>query len=379
MRINKFLIVGILVFLGSTLFLSFVSAEFWACFEKGEIAHYCNNYKPDWTCGTNNGCEKCMSVYRENETCYIHGSWPKCSQLPPGCSNFGNGSIDTQAPNLIIYSPAQDEVYTERSVMLDLEVNEEADIYYYDNIVNRGIWTRVCTDCLGYSRTRSFSEGLNNLTFKATDAIGNEAYLTRSFFVDSKKPKIKKTEPKKGFSDGNFYVEIQEANPTSLVLHYGDTNPGMRTANVDLETCEDIKGNSEKKACYINVPLIDYDGKQIEYWFDLTDISGNNDTSKHLILDVDTTYPFINYFNYVIDGRYVSFNMNIIENNFDEVSYTYIDSRGMLRERNLCSRLRDGWCTKKVSFSRGHYDLTIQVKDEAGNSIGFPVSFDINY
>ena len=361
---NKFFIVGILVLLGSTLFLSFVGANGYMrlCLNRGQSIP--NSTNPVYTCNH----DLCMICVNEN---YYPAAPYRCNDIS-GCSPFGNGSIDTQSPNLSVYSPAQNAIYTERSIMLDLAVNEETDIYYYDNIEDRGMWTRVCTDCLGYSRERSFDEGLNNLTFKAVDAVGNEAFVNRAFFVDSKKPKIKKTEPRSGFASGEFYVEIQEANPSSLVLHYGDANPGMRTAEVDLETCEDIKGNSQKKACNIFVPLIDYDGQEIEYWFNVTDIAGNSDESKHLSLDVDTTAPVLDYFNYIIDGRYVTFNMSITEENFDVVEY-FDNSEARPRWRNLCSRLRDGWCVKKKSFSVGLHFINIQITDEAGNAIGFPV------
>ncbi|MCX6748920.1 MAG: hypothetical protein NT076_04920, partial [Candidatus Pacearchaeota archaeon] len=63
--------------------------------------------------------------------------------------------------------------------------------------------------------------------------------------------------------------------------------------------------------------------------------------------------------------------------NLDEVFYTYTDSRGALKEKRLCSKLNDGRCVKKVSFSLGQHDLTLNVIDKASNLIGWPVSFDV--
>ena len=37
------------------------------------------------------------------------------------------------------------------------------------------------------------------------------------------------------------------------------------------------------------------------------------------------------------------------------------------RERRLCSRLRGGVCTARKNFRTGEHDLTIFIKDKAGN------------
>ena len=78
-----------------------------------------------------------------------------------------------------------------------------------------------------------------------------------------------------------------------------------------------------------------------------------------------------------VDGKYVYFSINITEENLDEVVYTYIDKKGKEKEKRLCSKLKDGLCEKRVSFKDGTYDLTIQIINEAGNSVGIPASFEI--
>ena len=319
-----------------------------------------------------------MSVYKDAEDCYIHGVWPKCNIIPKECSTSGGGDIDAEPPELVINNPEQDFVYDSRSVLLDTEVDEESDIYYYDNINGRGIWTRVCTDCMGYARKRNFDEGFNDITFKAEDVVGNEVYVNRTFFVDSKKPRVKKTEPRRGYADGSFYVEFQEASPVSLMLYYGDANPGMRTQEINLNMCENIKGKSDKFACDVEVNLQDYDGKEIEYWFNVSDIAGSSHENKPTILQVDTTFPVINFFDYNIDGKYVTFTFNITEINFDEVEYIdWVDTRP--RWRRLCSRLKEGICEKRKSFRTGFHNIDLQVVDEAGNSVGRHIEFDVIY
>jgi len=366
------------------LITSFVSAEFLACFQKGEIVEYCSGYKPDWTCDSNNGCQRCMSKHNETENCYVHGSWPKCNQLPPECSFFsGNASFDITPPVLTLISPLDGLVYNSRKVLLKFGLNEIADVYYLDLLNGRGRWTRVCSDCPAgnpsYSRERSFKEGLNNLQFRVKDTVGNPAYQEISFTIDSKDPKISKTEPRRGFADGDFYVKFKEDNPVTLTLYYGNDN-----YEVDIES--ECIPDRKYYECNVNVDLDNYNGQEIEYWFVLTDIAGNFDDSRHYEIEVDTTFPVVNNDPIYTQGdvgtrynKYIYFNLNITEENFDEVSYSYIDSRGRLRDKRLCSRLRDGICEKKKTFKRGHHDITVSVMDEAGNSIGIPISFDVDY
>ncbi|MFA4953069.1 MAG: hypothetical protein WC584_02510, partial [Candidatus Pacearchaeota archaeon] len=177
--------------------INFASAEFWACFDKGEVTHYCNNYKPDKTCSDSGGCVRCMSVYREAENCYIHGVWPDCLRVTQECST-GNGSgttIDTTPPVITLTSPLNGSFYNSRSVVFSFELNEGADVYYSDLINGRGRWISVCSNCESNFGKRSFSEGLNELIIKAEDNSGNEAYKNVSFFVDSRDPRILKTLP----------------------------------------------------------------------------------------------------------------------------------------------------------------------------------------
>lgn len=356
--------------------------EFWACVNKGERINYCNNYKPSETCSDNGGCQYCMSVYRESENCYIHGSWPKCLQLDPECSGIGGGggNVDGEFPSLTLYSPLNNSLHTSRSVQFKFSVNELSDVYYLDLINGRGRWTRVCTDCTSYDRTRRFSEGLNNLMIRVKDLAGNENYTEVSFFVDSRTPRIKKTEPKKGFSDGTFKSEIDEENPKNLTLYYGVVG-NMKSKRLDLNS--DCYMEKTRQFCETNVNLAMFNNQDIEYYFVLIDIVGNVDESKHVVVTVDNSPPVLNNpGNFWAQGEdteneFIFFNMDITEPNFDEVYYSYVDTRGRLREMKICSRLKEGICERRVSFRNGHWDLTVSILDDAGNSVGFPVSFDV--
>lgn len=350
--------------------VNFISAEFWACFEKGEVVHYCGGYKPDWTCDSNSGCEKCISVYREAEDCYVHGVWAVCNQQGQECNNYGNTTLDIEPPIINLSSPINEKVYNEKGVYISGESNEIADWYYKDS---SNLWRKFCTQTRICNKEISFAEGENNIQIKAVDVVGNEAEKESSFFVDSKKPIIYKALPKKGFADGNFEVQFKEENPASLILHYGD-----KTRNINLEDCRKEKG---KTYCDNFADLEEFDGEEINYRYVLTDAAGNVAESKPITLSVDTTSPVINNLDsfWTQNGKYIYFNMSITENNFDEANYNYVDSRGRVKEVKLCSALKNNLCTVKKTFTRGHYDLTINVLDDAGNSIGVPINFNVDY
>jgi len=354
----------------------FVSAEFWLCMEQGEVVEYCSGYKPDWTCSSSNGCEKCMSVYREEDNCYVHGSWPKCNAGPKDCVFGENHTVDGNPPEFNLISPIQDEVYTSRSVLVEFDLDEIADVYYIDNINGHGRWKRICSDCdagsPAYSKNRNFKEGFNDITFRAADVIGNDVFVDRTFFVDSKDPRIHRTEPRRGFASGFFEVQYTEDNlkENGVIIHYGNYGDMREKTLIDCSS-------GKKQWCSIDFNLSDYNGERIEYYFTVEDIAGNLKKSQIKKLNVDTDPPEIN--NQDDDAfwtqgegkknKYIYFNINITEENLDEVFYTYFDSKGRLRDRRLCSRLKDGCCVKKKSFKKGHHELSLQVIDDAGNLI----------
>lgn len=350
------------------------SAEYWACFTKGQVIDYCAPIN-DVTASGNT--MRCMDG-SPGGSCYLPGNWNVCNTIDGGCTgnSGGNTTIDQQPPNMTILNPSEGAVYTARSVFTNITLNEKGSIYYVDNSNNRGVWTRVCSNCFGYGGKRGYKEGFNNLTFKAIDVVGNEITQIKTFFVDSNDPRISKTLPTKGFSDGTFEVQFQEDNPTAVNLTYGNSATGMHSFGISLASCTSAKG---KYACGTSVNLDAYDGQNITYSFSVTDIAGTTVTQKKpLLLSVDTTEPTINNpaTLYTISGRYVLFNVSITEQNFDSITYTDF-SEATPREKSLCTRLKNGNCEKKQSFKAGNHNVTIQVTDAAGNTVAQGIGFTI--
>jgi len=349
------------------LLTTLVSAEFWSCFSKGQVIDFCNPLVPDRTCSFTT-CKLCMSNFNSASNCYNQGNWQTCNGLTSGSCSSGSGGVDSTPPAINLINPTEGGVYTERAITFSFTLNEKSDVYYLDNINGRGRWSRVCSGCSSITQKRNFNEGLNDITIRAKDVNGNFGFKDVSFFIDSKKPKISKAEPKKGFASGEFSVEFTEANPQMLILHYGNSETGMQNSLLDVsEDCSLI--GKEKYSCTTSVNIDDYDSQTIEYWFELTDLGGNVVTSKRQFLSVDTTFPVINSMTSVLNRNKVTFVTHITEQNFADMSY--IDnSESRPKWRKMCSRLINNICEKSITLRSGTHDLTVQVNDKAGNSVG---------
>ena len=112
----------------------------------------------------------------------------------------------------------------------------------------------------------------------------------------------------------------------------------------------------------------------INYYFSAEDIAGNKDSSKPILVKVDTTSPVLNNpdsFWTRGTGRYsndIYFNMSITETNFDEAVLNY-DYNGRTREKRLCSKLKEGKCVYKFRLNNAYSNFKLIITDEAGNSV----------
>ena len=264
-----------------------------------------------------------------------------------------------------IYSP-MNVIYNDRKIAFNISASEKVDFMEYKNLNDRNPkWKKLCSDCEEYGfshkRTKIFSDGEHNLSIRATDYYGQVKEENFSIFIDSKNPKLSKTEPRKNAitNGSDFYIKFQEENPVNLTLYFNGT--------YDVDLGNECVFDGRYYECNLEINLTDYDGDEIEYWANLTDIAGNSDESRLTSVKVDTTAPMWNDFNFTVDGRRGEFFFNVTEENFDEINYIdFSDSRP--KEKRLCSRLKDGVCEKKKSFSSGNHNLTITILDEAGNS-----------
>jgi len=270
--------------------------------------------------------------------------------------------------NLTINSP-KINISDERRVLFNIETTEEVDEITYEDLKDRRPRERrLCRDCDFYDREKSFREGNHTVVFRAYKEDEVVAEEQVSFFVDYRDPKISKTEPRRGFTDGNFYVKFKEESPTGLKLFYGNS---IKEETFEVgEVCE--YDGRRYYECEVEVNVSMFDGKEIEYWFEVEDIAGHKDESRKVEVDVDITPPNLtnpDSFWERGEGRYskyIYFDMSITEKNFDEVVLSY-DYRGRNKEKRLCSRLRYGVCEKRFTVRDDYTNLKLIIRDNAGN------------
>ena len=385
---NRF-VIGVIVGLFLIMSIVVVSADYTLlCLRDGEKVEFskCNPLMGNRYCHSDITCNYC--VYRNSAgTAWCPANLNQCNAIGMGCTYLGGGSgggggiIDATPPEISACSPVNDRVYNSRRQNLKCSSDEIATWYYKDLNDRKPKWKRICREKFGCDKKISFDEGENHIIIKAVDEQGNSVEVERTFRVDSKKPKISKTYPKKGFANGVFEIEFKELNPKSLILHYGS-----QTQEVDLSTC--TTDRRDKTRCSVEVDVTSYDGQRIYYWFVLTDVADTVAKYKRVGLYVDTSDPVLlnpdSFWSQRAEpgernSKYIDFNLKIDERNLDEVSYMDLDARRPKWKR-MCSRLRGGDCQKKVRFKKGAHRVDIQITDEAGNAVSAGrIEFDVDY
>lgn len=278
-----------------------------------------------------------------------------------------------------IFSPIHNHVYDNRMISINISMNDKGILEYVDS-ANRERFITLCRNCNDYGykklRQKPFDDGFHELTFFAMLNSGF-IYQGVNFTVDTRKPIIIDTEPKKGFASGDFEVEFEEASPISLFLNYGNDKIGYQTNYLNIEdSCYFIKRN--RMGCKTNVELNDYDQQEIAYSFELTDILNKYAVSKFRKLKVDFTPPIINNLDsfWYLKGSYVYFNINVSEPNFYRIEYQDLDEKNP-KWRALCISLKDNICKIRKNFSKGEHDLLINLSDKAGNYDTQEIIFEV--
>ena len=276
-------------------------------------------------------------------------------------------NLSTLAINMSVNSPVNG-LYGNRNVPINVTLDKEADYIKYINYNDkRPGWKILCKDCKDYgkasAKTKRFLEGENNLSFMAIDSFGREFSENVSIFIDSIAPKIKEVEPKTGYIDSNFNINIIEDNPTNMSIFYGNGTINMGS-DVNLSECTNVKS---VKYCNGFIDLSEFNGQEIEYYVNLTDIMNRTVKSKINKVMVDTVNPVINSVDFTNIGRRVELRINVSELNLEEVNYIDLEDRTP-KERRLCTKLTNNMCVKVLSFRPGVHNLTINAVDQAGNN-----------
>lgn len=345
---------------------------YFVCLKKGEQINFGKLCNPKM--GTITGPDNiCVHALDNGKKC--PASLNVCNSLPnSGCSAIGSyndsgiGNVDTTPPVITLTNPVNNELYSQKSIMLSIDMNKNANLYYQLN--GKAKLTRICTNCISISKKITFAEGQNDMTIIVKDQFGNEAYQNITFFIDSKKPQINKVEPQGKFADGEFIITYSETNVKRIVLNYGNSETGFREVN--LTNCS----SGKKQTCSATTNLVNYDGEEIQYMFTIIDIADNSVSSKPKILDVDISSPVISDLYYVVNGNNVYLRMKVTEQNLDKVEY--IDNTALKPKlTTLCSTLKDNMCEKKITLKAGTHDIEIRASDKAGNMISQSLTIEV--
>lgn len=282
-------------------------------------------------------------------------------------ANVGNFALAVNAPS--------EGIYFDRRVQFNVTTSRAAEISYINWNDLHPAYKVLCRDCEGFGydkeRFKKINEGQNTLNFRALDDFGNVDEEEVFLIVDSKDPRIASVSPKSGFSSGDFEVDFIEDNPWNLKIVYGNNDEGFREDEINIS--DKCMKNGQYK-CHFDVDLGDYNGERIDYFVVLEDIAGNSEQSKVRTLDVDFSLPKINDLDFEVNGKFVSFYLDLDEAYFDKV--TYLDnSDNNPKEKVLCRELQDGICSETVSFGEGEHEVEIVVYDKAGNSVSQVVEF----
>lgn len=267
-------------------------------------------------------------------------------------SKIYTAAVDTVDPILTINTPFESG-YNVKKILFDLSSSEEVDFFYIDNNDERNKHKRIGKG-LNVNKLMSFRDGQWDITIYAEDGAGNFDYENVIFFVDTKKPKIKKLLPRNRKwvnAEGLVTVEYDETNlaEDGIKVYYGPT--GIEN-EVILQNCP----NGKKQTCSINIDFSPYDGQTINAYATIDD-GYNLVSSRVQEWNVDTTTPeFIDGFgvgSITVEGDIVTFDLKTTE----EVDFLYKKASSD-RYKNLC-RGKD-YCDRSKRFrDPGTYDLMI--------------------
>ncbi len=256
-----------------------------------------------------------------------------------------------------------------KAIEFKLTAESESNFHYIADISSNKPWILLCKDtkeCVKRVNSAPIKEGVNMISIKAVNSTGSTINQSIEVKIDSTKPVISEVSPKSGFATGNFTAKIIEENlnKTTARLKYKTAIGKIQDAST---TCDGPENKKQNCSAYIDLDA--YDGKEIVYWFEATDMAGNKAVSKKTSLKVDITKPVIKYSNFSstrFSDKYdiATFILDIDEANFKNVSYQDNGSKWIV----LCNSLKNGRCVAKAKFAKGEHDLIVRVSDKAGNT-----------
>ena len=272
------------------------------------------------------------------------------------------GILLVSAVNLTISNPSTGSIFATKSINYTLSSDEISDFYIIKTRLRSNSAKKLCDDVTSCNVTVSAREGNNNITIKIINANGDLDSENLDFLVDTRAPRKLIARPRDGNTISNtdlFTLRYTETNLNIITLNYGNTSLVNNATNI---TCP----SGRKQTCEFDVNLSDFNGQEIRYWFDITDIAGNTQNTSVRLINVDTDAPNVVSQNYTINKRRVKFSFEIEEEDFRKIVFRDNSARRPKWIR-LCSRLSVGSCIKTKTLRSGVHDIDIRAYDRAGN------------
>lgn len=298
--------------------------------------------------------------------------------------------IGSTSNNNTLASPIDMEVYYSLKVKFNLSSDNNLGEVRYANLMDTGLrcaegerfentcWKILCANCNGYGNDRdrklTMNEGMNKIVVRVIDKDSNTSYFNVTIFVDSTKPKIISTHPRRNkvVNGSDFTIVYSEFNLNNIILVYGKDN---NFTNI-TKNCSSGKA----QVCRFSVNLTEYENQSIYYYFILNNLiySVNSQITK---IVVDTISPILTiYAPEEVKHYYKKVPFNITINKKSKIEYMDKSDNNPVW-RNICYNC-DKFGNEREqtkSMPQGVHDISIRATDKAGNSDIKNISFVIDF
>jgi hypothetical protein len=273
-----------------------------------------------------------------------------------------------------ISQPLDGNVYADSYVPINLSLfGTKSEYLKYS--ADGGKFVKLCEGCSQYSGNKKFSEGKHSVTFTSLFGPG-PIFSTVEFIVDSFKPKIIDTFPKRNsvINGTLFFVKYDEENLQNITLFYQIEDKVFERTNYFCDS------GKNKNCTFENIYLSNYNnGKYLTYWFEADDYV-HSILSRKVELLVDTTVPELEVsFSYDPKSKGIIY-FNITSSEKADLSFMDL-SDPKARWKTLCTDCNEYGSNKAKFkyFNKGSHWIVIKAIDQAGNSQEATLSFDIPF
>jgi len=288
-----------------------------------------------------------------------------------------NWTFEVTAPepfNLTLTLPINNSNHSDRKILFNIKTNYKVEIEYKDLNDNNPRFKRLCRNCEEYNSTKSFKDGPHSIIIQAVDNSDILGSTQRTFFVDSKAPKIHDFSPEQDdiIPGSTFTVEYTEDYLEKIELYWKTTTEQDYTIT-PLQNCQ----SGRRQTCEIELNLSNYNEQQIEFFFNISDRVFST-TSDLTTVTVDNDLPVITLNNPVQNQNHSSKKV-FLDIKTDEPVYEleYKDlNDNNPKFKRLCRNCEE--YNKTKTFKDGNNNIIIRAVDYVGHSSEISADFFVD-